>query len=193
MANVSRVNGFNPIAKATDGSTGGKVGYYFVQAADATAIYIGDLVKLDGSSDATGIPSVTKVAATTVPIVGAVVGVSIRPASGLDTPQYRAATTARYVLVADDPQQVFEVQSSNGTPAVTDVGFNAAYADAGGSTVTGMSGETVDIGSATTLNTAQLQIVGFSQRIDNEVGANAKMLVRINLHQYKSATGALGL
>ena len=192
MANVSRVNGFNPIVKATDGSTGGKVGYYFVQAADATAIYIGDLVKLDGSSDATGIASVTKVAATTVPIVGAVVGVSIRPGF-LDTPQYRAATTARYVMVADDPQQVFEVQSSNGTPAVTDVGMNAAYADAGGSTVTGQSGETVDIGSATTLNTAQLQIVGFSQRIDNEIGANAKMLVRINLHQYKSATGALGV
>ncbi len=191
MANTSRVNGFNPIVKGTDGPTNGKVGYYFVQAADATAIYIGDLVKLDGSSDATGVASVTKVGTTTVPIVGAVVGVSIVPGS-LDTPQYRAATTGRYVYVADDPAQIFEVQSSNGTPAVTDVGMNATFADAGGSTTTGQSGETVDFGTLTTLNTAQLQVIGFTQRQDNAVAANAKLLVRINLHQYRSATGALG-
>jgi hypothetical protein len=191
MANTSRVNGFNPIVKGSDGPTGGKVGIYFVQAADATAIYIGDLVKFDGSSDATGIASVTKVATTTVPIAGAVVGVSIIPGS-LDTPQYRAASVARYVYVSDDPAQIFEVQSSNGTPAVTDVGMNATFADAGGSTITGMSGETVDFGTLTTLNTAQLQIVGFTQRSDNAVGANAKVLVRINLHKYRSATGSLG-
>lgn len=191
MANTSRVNGFNPIVKGSDGPTSGKVGYYYVQAADATAIYIGDLVKLDGSSDANGVMSVTKVATTTVPIIGAVVGVSIVPGS-LDTPQYRAALVGRYVYVADDPAQIFEVQSSNGTPAVTDVGMNATFADAGGSTVTGQSGETVDFGTLTTLNTAQLQIIGFTQRQDNAVGANAKLLVRINLHQYRSATGALG-
>lgn len=191
MANTSRVNGFNPIQWPGASASNGKVGYYSVAAADATAIYIGDLVKLDGSSDANGVASVTKVATTTVPIVGAVVGVSIVPGS-LDTPQYRVASTLRYVYVADDPAQLFEVQSSNGTPAVTDVGANATFADAGGSTVTGQSGMTVDFATTTTLNTAQLQIVGFTQRQDNSVAANAKLLVRINLHQYRSATGALG-
>ena len=191
MANTSRVNGFNPIQWPGGSASNGKVGYYAVAAADATAIYIGDLVKLDGSSDADGVASVTKVATTTVSIVGAVVGVSIVPGS-LDTPQYRAASTARYVYVADDPAQLFEVQSSNGTPAVANVGQNATFADAGGSTTTGQSGMTVDFGTLTTLNTAQLQIVGFTQRQDNVVGASAKLLVRINLHQYRSATGALG-
>jgi len=191
MANVSRVNGFNPIDTLGD-VTSGRVGIYAVAAADATAIYIGDLVKLDGSSDATGIPSVTKVATTTVPIVGAVVGVSIDP-TNLNPPQYRSALAARYVFVADNPNQLFEVQSSNGTPAVGDIGMNATFADAGGSTTTGLSGMTVDFGTLTTLNTAQFKLVKFSQRADNEIGASAKLIVKINLHQYNSATGALGV
>lgn len=190
MANTSRVNGFKAFQYLDGTPYNGKVGQYYVQAADGTAIYVGDMVLLDGSGSTAGIASVTKATAAGA-VIGPVVGKVIDP-TNLNTPQYRAASTAAFVYVADSPDLLFEVQSSASLTA-TAIGLNANLVDAGGSTITGTSGETIDATSVTTTTTAQFKIVGFTQRIDNEPGTAVKLLVKVNNHQFGASTGTQGV
>jgi hypothetical protein len=197
MANVSRVSGFRPIRYANGAQYNGMVNTYFIPSGDATATFVGDLVKADATGDTTaaggkglGVQSVVQAAAGDT-VIGVVVGFAVQPGV-LDTPQYRAASTGRYVLVCDDPSVLFEVQTSNGTLGVADVGLNANFAVAGGSTTTGSSGMTLDVGTAATTSTLPLKIMGFTQRIDNDnTAANSKVIVRINKHQF--ANGVAGV
>lgn len=205
MANVSRVNGFRPVLHIDGSPWNGQVTRYFASASDATAIYQGDLVKLSTASDTQGqtvIPGVGAiggtpgcakfVAGTDSAAVGVAVGFTINPLN-LNSPQYRAASTASYVLVADAPDTVFEVQYT-GTIAATSFNKNANVTDAGGSTVTGQSGETVDGTSVATTATLPLRIHGAIQRVDNDItAANPKVLVYINNHQLNAGTGSAGV
>jgi hypothetical protein len=191
MANVSRVNGLRPV-KHVDGSPwNGQLNRYFVPASDGTAIYQGDLVKLGGAVDSVGVPSVAKfVAGTDSAAVGVAVGFSINPLN-LNSPQYRAASTAMYVLVADAPDTVFEIQSSVAATPTT-LTQNAQVADAGGSTTTGQSG--MSITSFATTATLPLKALGASLRVDNDITSNNyKVLVAINNHQLNGGTGTAGV
>lgn len=194
MANVSRIFGFRPRANQRGAVSSVKLNRYYVQAADATLIGVGDLVKLDGSVDADGIPAVTRAAANNV-CVGPVVGVEYTTPDNLSR-QYRPALTAMYVLVADDPDVVMEAQEDavGGALAAASVGLNVNFVVADASTVTGQSQMQVDTNTADTTNTLPLRIVGFVQSPENEVGvANAKVLVAFNTHQFKSNTGSTGV
>lgn len=192
MANVSRVNGLRPV-KHTNGSPwNGQVNRYYIPASDSVALFQGDVVTLAAAVDATGTPAVTKAVGTPIagPAVGVVVGFSINPLN-LNSPQYRPASTAMYVLVADSPDTVYEVQSSV-APTPTDLNGNANLTDGGGSTVTGMSGEAVSAYNNTA--TSLLKVMGASQKVDNDItSANYKVLVTINNHQYNGGTGTAGV
>lgn len=190
MANVSRIHGFVPAKTGIGAAWNGQLTKYYVPAGDSTAIFVGDLVKISGEADANGVRGVTK-ASIGDAVVGAVVNVEYDMVN-LNTPQYRPASTARYVYVADDPATIYEVQAS-GTVSATVVGQNANHADAGGSTVTGQSGETVNLATAATTATLTLKILDFVQSPENEVGASAKLRVKINNHQLASGTGTLGV
>lgn len=190
MANVSRISGFRPVKTGLGAPWNGQLTRYYVPATDATAIYIGDLVKLNGNADVNGIRSVTK-ASVGDAVVGAIVNVDYNMVN-LNTPQYRNASTAMYVYVADDPQTIYEVQAS-GTVAATTAGLNCNHADAGGSTSTGQSGETADFSTAATTATLTLKILDFVQSPENEVAASAKVRVKINNHQLASGTGVVGV
>lgn len=199
MANVSRVNGLSAIKNLAGGASTGQVNLYFIPSGNATNTFIGDAVKADATGDTVaaggqglGVQSVVQAAAGDA-ILGVIVGFATNPLN-LNTPQYRAASTGRYVLVSDDPNQIYEIQTSNGTLGVADVGLNANIAVAAGSTTTGSSGVTLDVGTAATTATLQLKIVGFVQRPDNEVGSsNAKVLVKINNNQLGAGTGTAGV
>lgn len=199
MANTSRVNGLNPIRNLIGDANSGQTNTYFIPSGSATAVFVGDAVKADATGDtvaagglALGIQSVVQAAAGDA-IIGVVVGFDVNPLN-LNTPQYRLASTGRYVRVCDDPNTIFEVQTSNGTLAVADVGLNASIAVAAGSTSTGSSGVTLDVGTAATTATLALKIVGFTQRPDNDnTAANSKVLVKINNHQLAASTGTAGV
>ena len=187
MANVDRVNGLRPV-KHLDGSPyNGAVNRYYVPDTDTVAIFVGDAVKSSSSADANGVPGVAQAAAGDA-IRGVVVG--IEPVTD-ESLIYRAASTERYLLVADAPDLVFEIQedSVGGALAAGDVGENADIVVAAGSTAAGTSGMELDSSTAVT-TTAQLRILGLAQRADNEIGVNAKWLVAINEHELKSTTGA---
>ena len=209
MANVSRVNGFRPVLHIDGSPFNGQVTRYFASASDGTAIFNGDLVKLSTASDTqgqvllNGSPSVvggTPGVAAFVPgtdsaAVGVAVGFMVNPVN-LNSPQYRTASTAMYVLVVDAPDAVFEVQYS-GTIAATSFNKNINVltgSQASGSTTTGFSGEVVDGTTVATTATLPLRIHGAVQRVDNDItSANPKVLVYINNHQLGSGTGTTGV
>lgn len=201
MANTSRINGFTVIGRLGGHATGKLNVYYVASAADE--ILKGDVVKLGGTADANGIPTADLCGATDVP-VGIVMGIlpnKYDPAgkmtSGsmlLDLPLATqiAASGAGYILVADDPDLELEVEASNGTPAVTDIGLNASHANGTRTSSTVTSPAYLDFGTEATTSTLNFQILGLVRRIDNEIGASCRLRVRFNVHQYKSV-GTTGI
>ena len=198
MANVSRINGLRPV-NILGQEYNARVNQYFIPSSDGTAVFLGDTVKTAGASDTISVvpgsfPTVTKSTAATTAIVGAVVGFAFNPLDLNITGMYRAASTNRFCLVADDPNQLFEVQASNGTPNPTDVSNNIEMADAGGSTTTGNSGITADVATLGVGATKVLKIMAFSSRLDNDSSStSAKYIVKINNHQYGTGTGVVGV
>jgi hypothetical protein len=189
MPNANTPYGLRPVRHRNGAPYNGAATRYAVPASDGTALYLGDPVILAGSADADGIATVTKATAGSgAYMLGPVVGVE--PVTR-DSTTYRAASELRYVYVADDPDLIFEVQEDavGGALAAVDVGLNADWIDGSGSTVTGLSGVQLDTSTKATTNTLQLRILGFSQKVDNAIGANAKVLVAINLHSLRNQTG----
>lgn len=206
MANTSRANGFKPVRHLNGSPYNGQVRLYAAPAAEATAIGVGDMVKLSTkpvlAGNVPGVESIGTGSVTSGPLVGVVVGVlPVLPSGGisggasptLDLPQYKAASTLKYVLVADAPDLLFEVQedSVGANLALTHIGLNCAIQGAAASTSTGLSGQMLDSSvTPTTTSTLPLQVMGAINRPDNEFpGAYSRWLVRINVHAY----GSVGL
>jgi hypothetical protein len=192
MPNLNSPFGLRPVGGIGGGVYSGKISQYSVPAGDATAIFVGDPVKLAGTSQFINgqVFSDVAQAATGDVIVGVVVGVL---ADTRDSLIYRAASTQRVLLVCDDPNALFEIQQvTGGTPlTANDVGLNANFVVGSGSTVTGQSGVTINNATEATTNTLDLKIVGMVNRADNDVGTSvssgmdaSRFLVRINRHQY---------
>lgn len=189
MANVSRVQGLRPVRHLDGSPWNGQLTKYFVAASNAVALFNGDLVTLDSTTDAAGVPGIRKfVIGTDAAAVGVVVGFAINPLN-LNSPQFRAASTATYVFVADAPDTMYEVQSQI---VISDFNQNAVLTDAGGSTVTGQSGESIS--AVNTTATSILKLMGASVKVDNDItSVNAKVLVMINNHQFSGGTGTAGV
>lgn len=209
MPNVSRINGFKPVKHVNGSPYNGQANIYFVPATDGTALFVGDPVKLAADANADGYPQVTKATAGAA-VLGVVVGVintKLDPVTGrmtsgsivLDTPVYRPASTAQYVLVCDAPDVIYEVEAVTGSNAsysfaVADVGLNADLSTVAGSTVTGNSGAALNMATAAATATLQFKIMGTVPRPDNEpTGANTKVLVKINNAQLGAGTGTAGV
>ena len=184
MASVSRINGFRPVKSITGAPYNGAANVYFLPASDSSVVMVGDAVKLAGDArSASGAPTVTRCAATDV-AVGIVVGIlytgianeaqNTPPVNDLNTPVYRRASTDRYILVADDPNLIYEVQYAGTSVAAAtitaNVGLNGQFTTTAGSTTSGSSGMQLDsVGLATTA-TLPLKVVGFPNRPDNIPG-----------------------
>lgn len=193
MANTDSRFGLKPVGTGGAGAYNGRITPYYITSGDS-ALYVGDPVVKTGTSNTAvagegkefgigTLPTVTKATAgATNKVTGAIVGFQVDP-DNLDK-SYNPASTARVVLVADDPHAVFEIQaSSDAAVAATDIGTNAdlIYTH-GGSTVTGLSGAELDTSDMAADATYQLTILGLAKREDNEIGTHSKLLVRINTH-----------
>lgn len=194
MANADAAFGLRPVRYLSGAPYNGAANKYYIPSTDTdTAVYIGSVVKLTGGADADGVPVVTGNVSTADAVVGVVVGVV--PVTA-DSTIYRENSTSRYVMVADDPNLLFEVQedSTGGALAATAAGGTCTLTGfTSGSTTTGLSG--IELDSSELSETADVnddvRIISAVQRADNEVGsANANWLVRLNVHQYvNAATG----
>jgi len=192
MANTDNASGFKPVQHRNGAPYNGAFRLYSTAAGDSVAIYIGDPVILSGTSQTINgkIYSDVDQAATGDVVTGVVVGV--QPVTQ-DSLRYRAASTQRLLMVADDPGLLFEIQEVSGGTALTanDAGLNANFVVGSGSAVTGLSGVELNNSGEAVTNTLDLHIVGPVAREDNAIGEHCKWLVTINRHQFANQVAGI--
>lgn len=204
MANTSRINGFRPVKHLNGSAYNGQANLYEVPSTEAVPVFVGDLVKLSDQAATSLYPAVEAVVGASAqiaagPILGAVVGIvntkfdptGTTMSSGsiaLDTPVYRPASTKQFVLVADADDLIFEAEA-DASVALTSIGLNVGVGASAHTNPLLIGTSPMYVYSTTapdSTSTRPLQIVGLVNRPDNEVGANSKVLVRINVHSYGS-------
>ena len=200
MANISRVNGFKPVKHFTGAPYNGQANIYEVSVSETVPVFVGDLVVRSTNASTSGLVTVKSLSAAATAndvvagvVLGSVVGVinsKLDPVDGtmtagsiaLDTPQYAAAGVKSFILVADAPDIIYEVQAT-GSYALADIGLNAdvgVLAAAGNGLVTGTSGMYVNATAPTASATRPIHVVGYVKRPDNEApGAYNKLLVQL--------------
>jgi len=202
MANANRPSGFSPVQYLNGSPWNGQARIYSIAAAYATALYIGDPVKSSGTSDANGVPGIILGAATGA-LRGVIVGLGsaeglIANPKNLDITYRPAAaqSTDWYAMVVDDPDVLFEVQEhANGTAlAATEIGLNTiSVIGTGSGFVSGWEVASATDATPATTATLQLKLMGLVRRQQNAFGAYAKHLVKINVHELGTGTGAAGV
>lgn len=199
MANSNTPFGLAPVEYLSGAPWNGQCRRYCIPSTDGNAFAIGDVVVPAGSADAKGIMTVT-LATPGSGVLGVIVGMggekyggpSVDPSNLGTTIIPATKTKAYYVLVADDPNIIFEVQEIGTGTALTaaEVGRNAnLVAGTNNGYVSGwlLTNSTEDVTA-----TLDVKLMGLSQRIpDNTFGAYAKWNVLINNHYYR--VGSLGL
>lgn len=189
MANSNTPNGLRPVGTLNNSCYVGKIEKFYVPSTDATAIGIGDPVKLAGSADADGVPTVARVATPgTDVIVGVMVGVVPVPTDL--TLAYRKASTSMYIYVDTDPNTIYAVQedSVGGALAAADVGNNANLVLGTVDTTTGNGKTMLDSSTKATTATLDVQILRLLPAVNNAIGNYGKWLVRLNKNQYANGT-----
>ena len=189
MANISKINGFKPVKHITGAPYNGQANIYAVKLGEK--FVAGDPVKLSAGASQGGVAEVT-VATNDAAVLGVVVGVvpaKMDPVTGkmsagsisLDTPvSVTGGSTPAFVLVADSPDIIYEVQKATftATNVGTADGFDFAGTQ-GGDAATGTSSFYV-----TDTAIGVVQVLGLVQRVDNEAGAYAKVLARFNNNNF---------
>ena len=205
MANANTPRGLSPVGTIT-GAAYNEQGRLYAIANDGTNTYaIGDVVKVAGSSDTTGIPYVTKAATTDTP-VGVIVGIRVSDPSvslvgttlALNTIYLPLNSGLRYVFVVDDPSVIFQVTGDATGVAAADVFKNAGLTITANQTTLAQSAPLSNtvlaassflaIGSSGSL-ALPLQIIGLAQAVNNAPGAYAQALVKWNKHQFLNPVG----
>ena len=201
MANVNKPSGFTPVRYLNGAPWNGAANIYSIAASYGVELAIGDPVISSGTADTNGVPGIALAAATGA-IRGVIVGLGkteglIANPSNLDTTKRPASDPAVwYALVVDDPAVVFEIQEKANTVqlAATEVGLNQVpiLATAGTYLSGWLLASTTDATAATTA-TLPLRLLGLSRKSGNAFGAYAKWLVKINVHELGTGTGAAGV
>jgi hypothetical protein len=192
MPNINRPQGLRPTRHVNGSPWNGQADVFAVLAADATALFVGDVVKLSGTADANGVAAINRLTADSELPLGVIVGF-VPDYTNLNIPgQFRTASTARYALVTTDPTILYEVQA-NGTTVITDVGLNAGITYTAGSTATGQSAMVLNGATKATTATLPLKIFGWVQRPDIDVadGTNMRVLVLVNTSNLAGNTAGL--
>ena len=193
MATTAAPYGLKPVGLLGGRPYTGTVRQVPISSAYGTSIFNGDVVYLAGGycNKSTDTSSITSGKAP----VGVFLGCSYTdPVLGFVQRQYWPASTATVsgtpivAYVCDDPDAVFQVQSS-GSIAQATQGYNVPLVQNSGSTATGDS--KVAVGSAATTNTLPLKIVDFVNGPFSAVGDSYTdvLVVWNGVHAYRTALG----
>lgn len=205
MANVNTPRGLSPVGTIT-GAAYNEQGRLYAIANDGSNTYaIGDVVKVAGGSDTSGVPYVTKAATTDTP-VGVIVGIRVSDPStslvgttlALNQIYLPLNSGLRYVYVVDDPSVIFSVESDATGVSAANVFSNAGLTITANQTTLGqaqpLSNTVIDAASIKAIGTSgslalPLQIIGIEQLENNAPGAYANVLVKWNKHQFLNPVG----
>ena len=184
MANSTTPFGLRPVRYYNGAPWNGMTQRMYIHVEYDTALYIGDTVmqqaELDEKVTTAHYPSIEKGAYTVAgAILGVIVGFEPRPANLEVT--YMPALTEGWAHVCTDPQVIYQIRDDgSGTPSKVFPGQNAALVDAGGSTVTGLSGFALDATTPTTNVEYPLHILQMANTVGNELADYAVWEVMIN-------------
>lgn len=178
MANVDAPRGFVPVGHKGGGEI--RTAEFEILESYATAIYTGDSVILSSGY-------VNIAAQDSATVLGVFAGCQYTNDAGEVIfskywPGVDLAGSTKVVkaLVYVDPDILYEVQTDTGTTS-TIANVGVAYdmeADHAGSTLTGQSGQEIDLSDT---GTGQWMIYGLSAKADNAWGINAKVIVFNNV------------
>ncbi len=186
MANADTARGFTPVGYRSGQAYTGAARRYYVSTT-AALLGVGDaVIKISSTDTLTGLPEVKEATAGSA-MTGVIVGVDpkVTDLSAIGT---IATGDTSYVMVADDPDLLFEIQEvSGGTPiAIADIGQHIDQTATTANTTLGRS--TLELNNAAMDADNTFIIEGLVQREDNIVGEHAKWLVSINLHTERNAS-----
>lgn len=151
----------------------------------------GDLVKLNGTGDADGVPSVIKSAGGEV-ILGAIV--SVEPSTSSSLPYAAGAiTTDQYVNVAVATDQMLFKCQTNTAIAKTSIGLMADHAWVQSVTPYWTSKSVLDVTSGTGTTGKGLEIVGVLQDGVDITDANKVLIVRVVEPQMSTSLASVGV
>lgn len=195
MANVNAPFGMRPVRHKSGAPYTGAYREYHIGTGESGAVFIGDPVVMNGTSNATEVmgrpigtlPGAVLHTAGANPITGVVIGFATDDRSDLT---YRPGSTERIAFVADDPDLIFQVRDNGAAqPLVTWLSSNGNLASGSGSTAYGTSAYVL-AGATTPTNTAgaALRLVSLASIPGNEMDEYAVWEVVINNH-----TGTAGI
>lgn len=188
MPNVNTPFGFRPYNHGV-GGTPNRLGRYWLASGLAQNLFIGDPVVITGSDR-----NIT-IATATNQMLGSFQGARFVDSAGnvQFVRNWVTGTVANGLvpgdqpeaLVADDPEQWFQIQVSAAAGLVAaDVGQTADFVAGAGNALTGISGFLLD---QTTLGASkQCRVVDLVRSPDNSFGQFAKAVVQILKHVYKA-------
>jgi hypothetical protein len=188
MANLNNPFGMRPLGNLS--ATGAQKQFsYLIKEDYDTSIFQGDLVRIVGGY-------VERLSADNQAetAVGVFNGCFFNdPVTGKPTFSNKFITNAAFTVdiqaeVIDDPSQLFLIQANSQVIVQADIGENVNVAYGTGNTTTGQSAMTTTGAPGTTQGNT-LKIVGLFSEPGNELGAFAKLVVKINNHSY----GSLGV
>lgn len=205
MANMNAPFGLRLVGMLTGEVQDASIRRYRVPASVGAAVGVGTAVtRINGSSTLTdtnaslnqeeGLLYVGPAAGVAgEAILGVVTGVCFNPANL--SSNYSPGGVASDVLVCDDPQAIYEVQSNATGVTNTQIGMNCLLqSNAVVNAVTGQSGGVLS--TPTSDDTCPLLMVGWSRDPKNDITSPpyVKALVKINIPQLEAAgSGAKGV
>lgn len=219
VTNQNKPTGLTPVKYLNGADWDGRGNLYFVGNTDTLALSVGDLVSpVAGLDQWSGLPTVKRtVSGTDTILAGVVLAIGASPnttssnrggpyinPNDLNLISAPATKTKNYfVLVADDPQIVFEIQETGaGTAPATSLDYtnatkNAYFVYGAPATGVAFSGTTLDNGVSSTHVPAVtaaapyfLRMLGLAQKLDpqttlfNTFGLYAKWWVKLNNHMF---------
>lgn len=187
MANTDAKSGFKPLRHLAGGVI--RANEYFINTSGTTGfndnIFSGDVVALnaDGTIETAAAGAVT---------LGIFEGCYYIASDGsvVFTRNWVASTAVKTgskirAMVFDDPNIAFEVQAA--TAASTDVGLVVDHVVGTGNATTGTSGSYIDVSDTTT--SGGWRVLGLVDRVGNDWGAYAKVIVKPAATTLTNATG----
>jgi hypothetical protein len=191
MANQQGNFGFRPVLMMGSAYQGQGQQQMTIASNETNSIFMGDPVVLNANG------SISRGSSKGAELVGVFNGCFYTdPTSQKPTfsNHYPGGIVASDIVasVISDPDVVFEVKVDDANAGRAQVGSTANIATyAAGSTKSGISGVSIDGGSFATSNGSNFAVYDLSTDPDNSdyTAANANILVRINLHQYRDSTG----
>jgi len=171
------------------------------------AHFVGDPVKMAGSADSEGRPTVQVADAADATIFGVIKGIKPVGPDSLNVLKSPASTAATLIVVPATAEMVFRVNAEGATgAALNDVGLTYDHVTTAGDALTGRSDYEIDVGEgggdAPATTGRQWRCIGFDRRPDNEFSAtvstntpNVDMLVTCveSVWNGQAATGGDGV